>query len=448
MKIKGVTQALPHSIEAERTLLGAILIDNGQLDLVADIVQSEHFHRVSHGKIYSCLSDLIGAGGEADLVTVTEELKRRQELDLMGGVSTVAELVDGVPRSDHAVHYAGIIREKAALRDLIKTGERIIERAFEEKHTASEQVEAAERQLLGARPVGTDGLEGLKTLTKAAVAHLDELASSENRVAGLCTGFPQVDSLTGGLQPGDLTILAGRPSMGKTAFALDVSRNVAKDGKPVAYFSLEMTKVQLVLRLLASEGRVNGHRFKDGKLSDDEWTRAIVALGVLEDVPLFLDDAPHQTVKRIRAEVLRLKRSLGLSLVVVDYLQLVTGAALDRHANREQLISSVSRELKALAKEADVPVLALAQLSREPEKRKDHRPLLADLRESGAIEQDADLVAFIYRAESYGETEENKGQAEFIISKHRSGPTGMVELVFVKDYPSFFSFTFGGEASF
>ncbi len=431
-------RSLPSSLDAERSVLGAILIENTALHQAQQVLRDDDFYRDDHRRIYRAMGTLSERSAAIDLLTVKEELERRGELQAAGGIPYLSSLVDGVPKSANIEHYARIVKEKATLRSLISSAHQIISNALGAEEGADEILDAAERSILHiAENRLRAGFVPLRVVADESLRVIERLSERRELVTGLATGYERFDELTSGLQRGDLVVVAGRPSMGKTAFALNVAQHAAvKDKRKVGVFSLEMTKEQLFLRLLCSQAKVDAHRLRTGTLSKADWTKLTLAFGQLADAEMHIDDTAGISILEMRAKARRLKLERGLDLLVVDYLQLVRGRT--RYENRTQEISDISRSLKALAKELDVPLVAISQLSRAPETRGgDHRPQLSDLRESGAIEQDADLVSFIFREEVYRPDEENRGRATLIIGKQRNGPIGDVDLVFLKEFTRF-----------
>ncbi|MFB3153401.1 MAG: replicative DNA helicase [Candidatus Acidiferrales bacterium] len=432
----------PHNLEAERSVLGAILLDNEAFHPAIETLEPGDFYQDGHRKIFARMVALSEERRAIDLVTLNEDLERAGELEAAGGTAYLSSLVDGVPRISHVEHYARIVKQKALLRNLIHASHNIITECFEAEQEADELLDRAEESIFAlAEDRIRAGLLPLKEIVRATFPRLDEYFERRQRITGLATGFTDFDNLTSGLQPSDLVVLASRPSMGKTALALNIAQHVALDlEKPVAMFSLEMAKESLLLRLLCAEGRVDQHRFRTGYLSREEQGRVVTASARLAQAPIYIDDTPALTVLEMRAKCRRLQAEHGVALVIVDYLQLMSGRG--RFENRVQEVSSISRGLKALAKELRVPLLALSQLSRAPEQRTgDHRPQLSDLRDSGSIEQDADVVAFIFRPEMYRDpdmvTDEERGKAELIVAKQRNGPTGKVHLAFLRQFTRF-----------
>jgi len=429
----------PHNIEAEQSILSAILIENNTLPEVLEILSDQDFYREAHRKIFKAMMELFEKNEPADLVTLTNLLKERGQLGSLGGASYLAELVDAVPMAVNAAHYAKIVQEKASLRRLIERAASITTRCFEDKGDVEEILDFAERSIfdISENKIKPSFYTLGEILTDTYKA-VEEAYENKVLVTGVPTGFQGLDEKTSGFQPGDLIVIAGRPSMGKTALALNMARNASlKTGEPAAVFSLEMSKEQLSLRMLSAEARIDSSRMRGGFLSESDLARINRAAGALYDIPIYIDDSPAISALEIRAKARRMKMDKGLGLVVIDYLQLMRGRA---SAERRELeISEISRSLKALAKELNIPVVALSQLNRKVEDRTNKRPVLSDLRESGAIEQDADVILFIYRDEVYHKEEDNpnKGIAELILAKQRNGPIGAVKLAFLDTYTRF-----------
>ncbi|MCI0404362.1 MAG: replicative DNA helicase [Acidobacteria bacterium] len=433
---------LPQNLDAERSVLGAILLDNDAFHPSIEILEPADFSLDSHRRIFARMVALSEKRQPIDLITLSEELERAGELEAVGGAAYLASLTDGLPSSTNVEHYARIVKEKALLRNLIHTSDNIINQALEADEQADLVLDRAEEAIFSlAEKRVREGLLPIKTIVQETIPRLDEYFERRQHITGLATGFNDFDNLTSGLQPADLIIIAARPGIGKTALALNIAQYVAMaERKPAAVFSLEMAREALLFRLLCAEARVDSHRFRSGYLSKDEQGKIVAASARLREAPIFIDDTPALTVLEMRAKCRRLQAERALALVVVDYLQLMSGRG--RFENRTQEISSISRGLKALAKELRVPVISISQLSRAPEQRGgDHRPQLSDLRESGSIEQDADLVAFIFRPEVYKDPdnvpEEDRGRAELIIAKQRNGPTGKINLAFLREYTRF-----------
>jgi len=431
---------LPHNLEAERSILGAILLDNFALNAAVEKLKSEDFFLPQHRQIYERMVQLGEKQQAIDIVTLMEDLSRRGELESAGGIAYLSQLADGLPRVTNVDHYARIVKEKAVLRSLIHSAAAIQEQALAAGEDADVILDRAESVILGlAEDRIKSGLIGVRELVRDNFDRLNKILTDGKRVTGLATGYANLDNETSGLQPSELIILAARPSMGKTALALNIAENVAvRNRQPVAIFSLEMSKESLLVRMLASEARIDAHKFRTGHMGRDDWGRIVTTLNVLSDAPLWVDDSASSTVMEMGAKARRLKRDRGLSLVLVDYLQLVVPTSTGRQSNRQEEVSGMSRALKALAKELQVPVVVLSQLTRAPE-REERKPQLSDLRESGAIEQDADMVLFINRPNFYKTDlpEEDRAKAELIIAKQRNGPTGNLNFVFLARHTRF-----------
>ncbi len=427
----------PHNIEAEVALLGSVLIDNRVMDSIQDLVAAEDFYRADHRVIFEHLSRLHEARSPLDTITLYDALKASGQLDSVGGPEYLAELAEVVPTAANAQEYARIVRDNATLRRFIGVSSELVEEAYHGVTEVDDFLDRAEGEILAVADRGTrDELSSVRELLKPAFQALEARMKDRREVTGLTTGFVELDKLTAGLQRSDLIILAARPSMGKTSLGLNMAVNAAIEaGATVGVFSLEMSKQQLVLRMVASQARVPQEKLRTGYLTDENFQDLFQAAEELSRASIYIDDTPALNYLALRSKCRRLKSEHGLDLVVVDYLQLMRGPR--NISSREQEISEISRSLKALAKEMDVPVMALSQLNRELEKRQDKRPKLADLRESGAIEQDADLVLFIYRDEVYNENSPQKGVAEIIIAKHRNGPLGTVQVSFQGAYTRF-----------
>ena len=429
----------PQNIEAEESLLSAILVDNRTLLDIIEILAPEDFYKSAHQRIYAAIIDLFARNEPVDLVTLTNILKRQGQLEPVGGATYLARLVDTVPLAVNASHYARIVHEKAALRRLIEKANIIAQRCYEDRDEADNIIDFAEASIFEVTEnKASQSFYPLSKMIESNIDTLEERQGNKALITGVPTGFSQFDHKTSGFQNSDLIILAARPSMGKTALALNIARNAAIDANiPVAVFSLEMSKEQLSMRMLSSEARLDSARLRSGFISQDDWMKITEAASHLSNSSIFIDDSPGITAMEIRAKARRLKLDKNIGMVVVDYLQLMQGR---RSAERRDLeISEISRALKALAKELDIPVVALSQLNRMLEQRSDKRPQLSDLRESGALEQDADVVVFIYRDEVYNKEENNpnKGKAELIIAKQRNGPIGTIPLVFLSQYTRF-----------
>jgi len=428
----------PHNIEAEEAVIGGVLLDNAALDRAIEFVAPDDFYREAHRKIMRAILDLSERAEPIDLVTLAEALRRRGELQDVGGPAYLAELVARVPTAANVAHYARIVRERAILRGLIHAATEIATQGYDPRKDIDAFLDEAEQKIfaLSERKVHPAFFR-LRDLMVPSMETIEKLYERKELVTGVPTGFRDLDAKTAGLQPGDLVVIAGRPSMGKTAFALNIAQHAALEaGIGVGIFSLEMSKEQLVLRLLCSEARTDQAKIRTGRLPERDFPKLALAASRLADAPIYIDDTPTLGVLELRAKARRLKRDreAKLGLIIVDYLQLMRGAA--DADNREQEIAGISRGLKALAKELDLPVVALSQLNRQVEQRADKRPVMADLRESGAIEQDADLIMFLYRPYVYDRTAE-EGAAEVIIGKQRNGPIGTVELTFLPEYTRF-----------
>lgn len=430
-------KAPPHHLEAERAVLGAILIDNEALHKVLEFLREDDFYREAHRKIFRAMTTLSRHGEPTDIVTVCHSLEAEGSLAMSGGASYLSSLVDSIPSAANITAYGRIIREKAVLRSLIETANQIVTMGYDAASEADSTLDAAEKMIfhLGESRL-SQNMSPVKDVVKDSFKKIEQLFEARGEITGLATGFRDFDILTSGLQPDDLIILAARPSMGKTSLAINIAENAAIQSRAsVAVFSLEMSKEQLVMRMLCSQAMIDSSRLRKGQLHEDDWPRLTKAAGALSDVNIFIDDTPAISVMEMRSKARRLKREKNLGLIIVDYLQLVRAGVQTQ--NREQEIADISRTLKGMAKELKVPVLALSQLNRGVESRTNRRPQLSDLRESGAIEQDADIISFIYRDEVYDPQTPDKGVAEIIIGKHRNGPTGVVRLAFLNQYTKF-----------
>ncbi|HEV8047944.1 MAG TPA: replicative DNA helicase [Terriglobales bacterium] len=445
-----LAHSLPANVEAERSILGAIMLDNLAYNEAAEHLKPEDFSLDSHRRIFTRMVDLAESSRPIDMITLVEELDRCKELETIGDVGYVSGLVDGVPDRPSIEHYIKIVRDKALLRGLIHAANAAITRASDQSDPAEEILNDAEAAIfqLSEKRIGR-GFMGVQDIVKESFGSVDALLQRGQRITGLATHYTDLDEMTSGFQRADLIIIAARPSMGKTAFAMNIAENASiEDQKVVGMFSLEMSREALLLRLLCSRARVDSHKMRTGSLWRDDMTKVVHAMEQLAHAPIFIDDTPGIALSEMRAKARRLQQSQGkLDLLIVDYLQLMSGGGR-RYENRTQEVSAISRGLKALAKELSVPVIALSQLSRAPESRGgDHRPQLSDLRESGSIEQDADVVAFIFREEVYKQDDPDlQGKAELIIAKQRNGPTGRVNLAFLKNSTRFESMMGDGMA--
>jgi replicative DNA helicase len=432
-----LTRSVPQNISAEQATLGSILLEKDSILNCIEILQPEDFYKSAHQIIYQCALDLFEKNQAVDLVTLTEELKKMKQLDEVGGASYLATLMSSVPTAANVVYYAKIVEEKAILRKLINHATQIVTMGYEEQEEARVLLDKAENLIFDVSQQKIKNFfSPLKDLLTESFEKIEDLYHSGNFITGVPSGFIKFDELTTGFQPSELIIVAGRPSMGKTAFCLNIAQFAAMQHKvPVAIFSLEMSKSQIVQRMLCSEARIDTHALRRGIMPEEDWPKLSLAAGRLSAAPIFVDDTAGISPLEIKAKARRLKAKHELGLILIDYLQLIqTGLKIE---NRQQEISQISRSLKGLARELNVPVIAVSQLSRAVEQRSNQRPRLSDLRESGALEQDADVVAFIYREEYYKQKSSKKGIAEVIISKQRNGPTGTVELAFLKEYTRF-----------
>lgn len=454
-----IDQQPPHSDEAERAVLGGIFLNADTLPDAQEYVTADDFYKKAHRLLFQAMTDLQDNGTAIDTVTVSDYLDNHNNLDDIGGVGYITDLVAATPIASNVVYYAKIVQQKSTLRKLISTAQNIASRSYTEQDDVEGLVEDAERQIMDVSENRNQaGFKQIKDVLNQAMAQIDQLYQNDQAITGLPTGFRDLDKITTGLHEDEMIILAARPAVGKTAFALNIAQNVGtKTDKSVAIFSLEMGAEQLVNRMLCSEGSIDANHLRTGQLSEEEWQNLIIAMGSLSKAKIYMDDTPGIRMAEIRAKCRRLAREQGdLGLIIIDYLQLIEGSGQE---NRQQEVSAVSRQLKKLAKELHVPVIALSQLSRGVEQRQDKRPVLSDIRESGSIEQDADIVAFLYRDDYYRDAEgdeddddqggnddgdDNVGEVEVIIEKNRSGPRGTVKLLFVKSYNKFTNIAYNG----
>jgi replicative DNA helicase len=438
---------LPSSEDSERVILGAVLLDNALITQAIEQLKPEDFYSPLNRRVYNAMISLFEASKQIDPILIIEEMKKDGPVEAIGGVSAIANLTYGLPHFSNLEEYVKVVKDKSVVRTLIRTCNQITSEALAEEDDAEVVLDRAEQMIFSLAEERTaKGFFHVEPVARDVLEKVTDLAKGESHaLTGLATGFREFDALTSGLQRTDLIIVAARPSMGKTALCLTMAQNAAIQEKAVvAIFSLEMSKEQLVMRMLASEGRIDAHRFRTGHLMREEWTRLAGGIESLSQAKIFIDDTPGISVLEMRAKARRLAaEQKKLDLIVVDYLQLMSGGTR-RNENRQQEVSQISRELKGLAKELNVPVVALSQLSRAPEARNPPKPLMSDLRESGSIEQDADVVAFIYREDYYHETDENKGMAELLIAKQRNGPTGNIRLAFLKEFTRFENY-YGGD---
>jgi len=433
----------PHSIEAESSVLGGLLLDNGAWDRMGDLLVDGDFYRHEHKLIYAAIGGLINASKPADVITVYEQLQGLGKAEEIGGLVYLNSLAQYVPSASNIRRYAEIVRERSILRKLVSASDEIATNAFNTQGKSVDKIlDEAEQKIFNIGEEGTRMKQGFQSMDALVVELLDrvtEMAENPNDITGVRTGFYEFDKMTSGLQPGDMIVLAARPSMGKTSLAINIAEHVAlNEGLPVAVFSMEMGASQLAVRIVGSIGRIDQGHLRTGKLSDEEWPRLTEAIEKLRNVSLHIDETPGLTTSELRANARRLARQYGrLGLIVVDYLQLMSVSSSMSDENRATAVGEISRGLKMLAKELKCPVIALSQLSRGVESRTDKRPMMSDLRESGAIEQDADIIMFIYRDDYYDKNSKEPGVAEVIISKHRNGPTGTVKLTFLKPLTKF-----------
>lgn len=429
----------PQQIEAEQAVLGAMLISEDAVSEALELLEAEDFYRAAHQSIYRAMHEVYDAGNPIDVVTVAAALRRGDgALDNAGGAEYLADLAAAMPTALHVVQYAQIVREKALLRRIIAAATDIAEEGYNQDIPSADVLAQAEKRILELGQFQkTRDFTHISDVLETTFERIEQLYASDGNITGVATGYGELDRMTSGFQKSDLIIVAARPSVGKTAFALNVAQNVAvRSGLPVAIFSLEMSKDQLVQRMLCAEAYIDGHKLRNGTLEDDDWPKLSMGVSTLSNSPIYIDDSPGITVPEIRSKLRRLKLEHGLGFVVIDYLQLIHGRRSSGE-NRQQEISEISRSLKQLARELEVPIVALAQLSRSVEQRQDKRPMLSDIRESGSIEQDADIVAFLYRDDYYDPETERQNIIEIIISKQRNGPTGKIDLVFLKNYNKF-----------
>ena len=428
----------PHDTEAEQAVLGSMLTDVDAVVDAIEILKPEDFYREDNKNIYEAMLNLYGKAEPIDVITVKSELTSMGKFEVVGGLEYLATLPDKVPTTTNAIKYIHIVEEKSILRKLIKTANDLISLGYAQNEDIDVIIEQAEKKIFDImQGKNQKGYTALKDILVESFAEIEKLYNQKEAITGIPTGFADLDYKTAGLHKSDLILIAARPAMGKSAFALNIATNAAINAKiPVIIFNLEMSKSQLVNRMLCSEAMVDSNKIRTGKMDEEDWVKLATALGPLSEAPIYIDDTPGITVSEIRAKCRKLKLEKDIGLVVIDYLQLIQGSG-KKNASREQEISEISRSLKILAKELDIPVVALSQLSRAAEQRADHRPMLSDLRESGAIEQDADIVMFLYRDDYYNPDTEKKNIAEIILAKHRAGSTGTIELLWLGNYTKF-----------
>ncbi|RFU68075.1 replicative DNA helicase [Bacillus sp. V59.32b] len=428
----------PQNVEAEQAVLGAIFLEPSSLTLTSEILIPEDFYRSSHQKIFNVMIKLNDSGKAVDLITVTEDLAASKSLEEVGGISYLSELAGSVPTAANIEYYARIVEEKSLLRRLIRTATNIAQEGYSREDEVESLLGEAEKNIMEvAQRKNAGAFQNIKDVLVKTYDNIEVLTNRKGDVTGIPTGFAELDRMTAGFQRNDLIIVGARPSVGKTAFALNIAQNVAtKTEENVAIFSLEMGAEQLVMRMLCAEGNINAQNLRTGALTDEDWRKLTMAMGSLSNAGIYIDDTPGVRIGEIRSKCRRLKQEQGLGMILIDYLQLIQGNGQSGE-NRQQEVSEISRSLKALARELQVPVIALSQLSRGVEQRQDKRPMMSDIRESGSIEQDADIVAFLYRDDYYDKETENQNIIEIIIAKQRNGPVGTVSLAFVKEYNKF-----------
>ena len=428
----------PHDIEAEQAVIGSMLTDKDAISSALEVLEAEDFYREDNKLIFEAIVNLYNRAEPVDIITLKTELQSMKQLEAVGGLEYIAQLPDKVPTTANVEQYIKIVEEKSALRALIKTANDLINLGYDQTQEVEDILDTAEKRIFDViQNRNQKGYSAIKDILVDSFTELEQLYNQKQHITGIPTGFADLDYITAGLHPSDLVIVAARPAMGKSAFALNIATNAAvRANTGVAIFSLEMSKEQMTNRILCSEAMVDSNKVRTGKIEDDDWTKLAEASGALSAAQIFIDDTPGISVMEIRAKCRKLKLEKNIGLVVIDYIQLVQGSS-KKNSSREQEISEISRSLKILAKEIGVPVIALSQLSRSVEQRPDHRPMLSDLRESGAIEQDADIVMFLYRDDYYNEDSEKKNIAEVILAKHRAGSTGTVELAWLGSYTKF-----------
>ncbi|GIO07827.1 replicative DNA helicase [Brevibacillus reuszeri] len=429
----------PQNKEAEQSVLGAVFLSKEALTTAIEILRPEDFYKTAHQRIFQTMVDLYEKGEPVDLVTVTADLSDHKLLEEVGGVTYITEIASSVPTAANIEYYAKIVEEKSLLRRLIHTATKIANDGYSREDDVTEIVADAEKYIMEiGQNRNSGGFQAIRDVLLETYERIETLSQRRGDITGIPTGYTDLDKMTAGFQRSDLIILAARPSVGKTAFALNVAQNVAaRAGETVAIFSLEMGATQLVQRMICAEGNLDASRMRSGALEEDDWQKLTMAIGTLAKAPIYIDDTPGVTVQDIRAKCRRLQAERGLGMILIDYLQLIHGRG--KGDNRQQEVSEISRTLKGIARELNVPVIALSQLSRGVEQRQDKRPMMSDIRESGSIEQDADIVAFLYRDDYYDKETENKNVIEVIIAKQRNGPTGTVELAFLKEFNKFVS---------
>lgn len=435
--MEGLQKIPPNSMEAEQSVLGAMLLDKEAVSVATEFISGEDFYREAHKEIFDAIVDIFDKGQPVDLITLPEKLKVRNTLEAVGGVTYLTNLMSIVPSTHNVGNYAKIIEEKSLLRKLIKASNEIMGKSYEAREEVANVIDMAEKCIFDiSLNRSSQGFVHIKKILNTNFDKIEELYLNKGRITGVSTGFDDLDEMLSGLQKSDLVLVAARPSMGKTSFILNMVQQAGiRDKVATAIFSLEMSKEQLTQRILCAEALIDSHRLRTGDITEDEWIKLARAMGPLSEAPIFVDDTPSISMSEMRAKCRKLKIEHNLGLILIDYLQLMTGSG--KYDSRQQEISDISRSLKGLAKELGIPIVACAQLSRAPEMRADHHPIMSDLRESGAIEQDADVIMFLYRDEYYHPDTEKKNIGEVIISKQRNGPTGTVELVWLGQFTKF-----------
>lgn len=435
--VEGIQRIPPNSMEAEQSVLGAMLLDKEAISVATEFISGEDFYREAHKEIFEAVVDLFDKGEPVDLITLSEKLKVRNTLDAVGGVTYLTNLMSIVPSTHNVSNYAKIIEEKALLRKLIKASNEIMSVSYDASEEVGNVIDKAEKSIFDiSLNRSSQGFVRINKILNSNFDKIEELYLNKGKITGVSTGFDDLDANLSGLQKSDLVLVAARPSMGKTSFILNMVQQAGiRDKVTTAIFSLEMSKEQLTQRLLCAEALIDSHRLRTGDITEDEWVKLARAMGPMSEAPIFIDDTPSISITEMRAKCRKLKIEHNLGIILIDYLQLMTGNG--KYDSRQQEISDISRSLKGLAKELGIPVVACAQLSRAPELRADHRPIMSDLRESGAIEQDADVIMFLYRDEYYNHDTEKKNIGEVIIAKQRNGPTGTVELVWLGQFTKF-----------
>lgn len=436
-EVMDIGRVPPQSIEAEQSVLGAMLLDKEAIAVATEILKAEDFYREAHGAIFDAIVQIYNRSQPVDLITLSEQLKNTNILEEVGGIGYISDLANTVPASSNVKYYAKIVEEKSLMRKLIQISSEVLDRTYEGTEEVNDLIEMAEKRIFNiSQRRSSRGFTPINQVLLEAFDKIEQVFQNKGQITGISTGFIDIDNKISGMQKSDFILVAARPSMGKTAFALNIAQHAGvKEKKTVAIFSLEMSQDQLIHRMLSAETHIDSQKLRNGDLAEEDWERLANGMAILSEAPIFIDDTPGIGVMEMRSKCRRLKMEHGLDLILIDYLQLMSGDR--RSESRQQEISDISRSLKALAREMDCPVVALSQLSRAPESRADHRPILSDLRESGAIEQDADVVMFLYRDEYYHPDTEEKNIGEVNIAKQRNGPTGIVKLVWLGQFTKF-----------